>query len=255
MKAAKGLVGIVGALAMCCALSACGGGTATMAEQEHVITVNATAQVRVEPDKASFNVSIVTQGATADEASTANAEPTNMVIDALKGAGVAPENIQTTYTDLYPQYGYAEDSEGGASSMAWGGNDIVSYEMHTNIEVTGVEIDAVADLMGLCISAGATGVDGPRYYVSSYDEAYADALTQAITSSREKAQVMASAAGVTLGRVVNITEGYSYSGLRYAEESAKVMDSGAGMDAAPAMADIEPGQVVVEAQVTVSYAI
>ena len=254
MKAAKHLVAVLGALAVCCALGACDGGTVTMAEQEHVITVNATAQVKVAPDMASFNVSIVTQGATAEEASSANAEPTNAVIAALKEAGVSGENIQTTYSDLYPQYGYAEESMDGAA-MTWGGNDIVSYEMRTNIEVTGVDIDSVADLMGICISAGATGVDGPRYYVSSYDEAYEEALTQAISSSRAKAQVMASAAGVTLGRVVNITEGYSYTGYRYAEESAlKTMDAG-GMDGTVEMGQIEPGQVTIEAQVTVSYAI
>ena len=246
----KQLAAALAALAMCGALAACGG-TVPMAEQDHVITVNATAEVKAVPDKASFNVSVVTQGATAEEASAANADPVNAVVAALKDAGVADEDIQTTYTDLSPQYGFAEEPSTDAA-IAWGGNDIVGYEMRTTMQVSGVEIDAVGELMGACVAAGATGVDGPRYYVSSYDEAYADALTQAIESSREKAQVMASAAGVSLGRVVNITEGYSYSGLRYAEaENAAAMDAGGGV----AEMKIEPGQVSIEAQVTVSYAI
>ena len=250
MKAAKQLMAIIGALAVCGALSACGG-TATMAQQEHVITVNASAQVKVAPDKASFSVEILTQGTTPEEASAANAAPVNAVIEALKLAGVAEEDIQTTYTDLSPQYGFAEEPSTDAA-IAWGGNDIVGYEMRTTMQVSGVEIDAVGELMGACVAAGATGVDGPRYYVSSYDEAYADALAQAIESSREKAQVIASAAGVSLGGVVNITEGYSYSGLRYAEaESSAAMDADGGL----AEMKIEPGQVNIEAQVTVSYAI
>ena len=254
MKSSKGFLGLVGALAVCCALAACGtsGGTVTMAEQEHVITVNATAEVKVSPDKASFNVTITTQGATADEASAANAEPTNAVIAALKAAGVADEDIQTTYTNLYPRYGFAEEP---ASDMAYmyGGNDIVGYEMYTNIQVTGVDIDDVTNLMGACVAAGATGVDGLRYYASTYDEAYADALAQAVTASREKAQILATAAGVTLGRVVNITEGYSYSGYRYSTDDVAMEsdEAGGGM----AAMRVAPGQVSIEAQVTVSYSI
>ena len=80
MKAAKQLMAIIGALAVCGALSACGG-TATMAQQEHVITVNASAQVKVAPDKASFSVEILTQGTTPEEASAANAAPVNAVIE------------------------------------------------------------------------------------------------------------------------------------------------------------------------------
>lgn len=258
MKTGKRLAAAIGAMAVCCVLAACGGAV-SMAETEHVITVNATAQVKVEPDKASFNVNVVTQGATAEEASSANAEPVEAVVAALKEAGVSDADIQTVYTDLYPQYGMAEEPQvDGAydgAYIAYGGNDIVGYEMRTSIQVSGVDIDMVAELMGACISAGATGVDGPQYYVSSYDEAYAEALTQAIAASREKAQVMASAAGVTLGRVVNITEGYSYSGMRYAAAET-AMDAGAGTnDAMAKVADIVPGQVTVEAQVTVSYAI
>ena len=254
MNAAKRLVAIIGALAVCGALSACGG-TATMAQQEHVITVNASAQVKVAPDKASFSVEILTQGTTPEEASAANAAPVNAVIDALELAGVAEEDIQTTYTDLSPVYGMAEEpvSDGMAATVVYtGGNEIAGYQMRTSIEVSGVEIDAVSTLMDTCITAGATGVDGPRYYVSSYDEAYNEALTQAIAASREKAQVMAAAAGVTLGPVVNITEGYQYTGYRYASNEAAVMaDEAGGM----ASMKIAPGQVDIEAQVTVSYAI
>ena len=257
MKAAKQLMAIIGALALCGALSACGG-TATMAQQEHVITVNASAQVKVAPDKASFSVEILTQGTTPEEASAANAAPVNAVIEALELAGVAEEDIQTTYTDLSPVYGMEEEpvSDGMAATVVYtGGNEIVGYQiyqMRTSISVSGVEIDAVSTLMDACIAAGATGVDGPRYYVSSYDEAYNEALTQAIAASREKAQVMAAAAGVTLGSVVNITEGYQYTGYRYASnEAAVAADEAGGM----ASMKIAPGQVDIEAQVTVSYAI
>ena len=135
-----------------------------------------------------------------------------------------------------------------ATIVGHGEKDLVEV----TVDVDGEAGDAVSTLMDTCITAGATGVDGPRYYVSSYDEAYNEALTQAIAASREKAQVMAAAAGVTLGPVVNITEGYQYTGYRYASNEAAVMaDEAGGM----ASMKIAPGQVDIEAQVTVSYAI
>lgn len=252
MKTVGRLAALVAAFIICAALGACGG-TYGMAAQEHVITVNASAEVKVVPDKASFSVTILTQGSTAEEASSANTDPTNAVIEQLKAAGIAEEDIQTTYTELAPVYGWGDVAVDDSTAIyPGGGSEIVGYEMRTTIEVTGAEIDEVAALMQACIGAGATGVDGPRYYVSAYDDAYADALAQAIEASREKAQVMASAAGVTLGHVVSITEGYQYTGYRYSANDAMAAEGAAG---GTAKMEIAPGQVSIEAQVTVSYAI
>ena len=54
--------------------------------------------------------------------------------------------------------------------------------------------------------------------------------------------------------MVNITEGYSYTGYRYSNSEAAVMADEAGGTMAK-VADIAPGQVSIEAQVTVSYSI
>lgn len=250
MKAIGRLAAVVGALVICGALSACGG-MQSRAAQERVITVNASAEVKVVPDKASFSVTVLTRGSTAEEAGSANTDPTNAVIEQLKAAGIAEEDIQTTYTELSPVYGWGDTAvDDDVAIYPGGGDEIVAYEMRTVIEVTGAEIDDVSALMQACISAGATGVDGPRYYVSSYDDAYADALAQAIEASREKAQVMAIAAGVTIGRVVDITEGYQYTGYRYADNDAA---ASGGTEGGMAEMAIAPGQVSIEAQVTVSY--
>ena len=117
-----------------------------------------------------------------------------------------------------------------------------------------VDLDAVSALMQACVAAGATGVNGPNYYASTYDEAYNQALAEAIGASREKATAMAKAAGVSLGDVVSIVEGYQNTTYRATSdmveyEMAATEDSGSG-----AM-KVAPGEVSIEAQVTVSYAI
>ena len=95
---------------------------------------------------------------------------------------------------------------------------------------------------------------GPNYYASTYDEAYAQALTEAITASREKAAAMAKAAGVSLGDVVSIVEGYQNTMYRATNESAD-FEMALGGDAGGGEMKVAPGEVSVEAQVTVSYAI
>ena len=211
-----------------------------------VITVNASSEVRVVPDKASFNVSVVTQGETPEEAQQASVQPVEAVIEALRQAGLDDRSIQTSYTNLSPRYDWSGEVEA-----------IVGYEMRTAISVSDVDVDGVSELMSACVAAGATGVDGPSYYASSYDEAYAEALAQAVASSQDKAQAMANAAGVKLGEVVSIVEGYQNTSFRYAEEMEMEMDvaSSDALDAGAGAAKVSPGEVSIEAQVTVGYAI
>lgn len=232
------------------ALGAC----APAASAERHISVTSSAQVKVEPDMASFGVRIITQGATAEEAGDAHAAPVNAVIAALEAAGVASEDIQTTYTDLSPLWGEETSHEEAVEDAVFygtGGNDIVGYQMTSYLQVSGVEVERVSELMDVCVGAGADGVDGPNYYVSSYDDAYAEALGQAIEAARNKAEGMADAAGVTLGQVISIEEGWHDTGLVYAEAAAA--DSAEG----ERLADMEiaPGQVKIEANVNVSFAI
>lgn len=105
--------------------------------------------------------------------------------------------------------------------------------------------------MDACVDAGATEVDGPEYYISSYDERYAEALAQAVEASRPKAEVLAKASGVRLGGVVTVVEGYQDSSIAYAKAAGAAMSD----EATEELASIEPGQVSIQADVTVSYEI
>ena len=226
-------------------LAACGGQApaATTGEGQvaNTITVNASSEVKVTPDKADFWVDVYVTGDTAEEAQKAGVEPVNAVIAALKAAGVDEKSIQTTYTNGNPTYDWSSDDE-----------KITGYEMRTNLKVSGVSVDEVSSLMQTAISAGATGVDGPAYSTESYDEAYQQALSEAVAAAKPKAEAMASAAGVSLGKVVMITEGYQDTSYRYAKtEEAVAYDSAEG----EADMGFMPGEISVTAQVTVAYSI
>ena len=202
----------------------------------HTITVGASAAVKVTPDVARISVAIVTTGDGPAAAQKANAKPTNAVIAYLKEQGVDKKDIQTSYTDLSPVW----DEHGKTDT----------YEMRTVLSVSGLAIEDVSVVMEGCVDAGATEIMGPQYYASGYDEAYQEALTQAIEASRPKAEAIAEASDVVLGKVVSVTEGYQDNSIAYNKGMGATAEA-----ASDAVADIEPGELDVEAQVTVSYAI
>ena len=223
------------------ALVACGrtGGAASASSSSSTVTVNASAEVSVVPDKASFTVELLAEGETAEEAQKAGKEPNDAVLAALKKAGVEEKSIQTSYTGVSPTYDWSSGTQ-----------SIVGYEWRATLTVSDVDIDAVASVMEACVAAGATGVYGPNYYASTYDEAYEQALVEAIDAAHNKATVMAKAAGAQVGDVVSIDEGYQNTGYRYEEATMAAADSA---DAGAGAAKIAPGEVDITAEVTVSY--
>lgn len=227
------------ALALCLGLAACATSSGTpSAEASRSITVTANSEVKAVPDVARITVAITSQGEDAAAAQKANGTPTRAVIAALKELGVPDEEIQTSYTDLSPIW-----DESGATD---------TYEMRTVLEVSGLAVADVNTIMDACVAAGATEVNGPEYYVSSYDELYDQALAAAIEASRPKAETIAQASGAKLGKVVSVVEGYQDTSIAYAKTydmaEEEAMDTGG-------TAPLEPGQVSVRAEVTVSYAL
>ncbi len=202
------------------------------------ITVSARSEVKVVPDKATIGVGVDTEAADAETAQSENAKLVNAVIARLKELGVDEKSIQTSWTNLSPVWDYESSEE-----------HIRGYSMNTRLQVSDLDIDAVGQIMQECVTAGATSVDGPNFFASSYEEAYQEALTAAVAASRPKAEAIANASGVTLGGVVGVTEGYQDYSIAYG--------ASATMDAAATEAamDVEPGELSVEATVTVSYAI
>ena len=242
MVLTAGAVLVVGILALAgCAGGAKEGTTVVNASTEHVVTVTASSDVKVVPDKARVNVSVSNQADAASTCQEANAQLVDAVVDALRAAGVADKSIQTTGTNLYPMRDYS----------GMGTSTIVGYEMSTTLTVSDLAIDDIGPILQAAVAAGATDVSGIQYYSSTYDEAYADALRAAIDAAGEKAQVIAEASKVKIGGIVNVVEGYQNMAYRYDNGAAfAAVDTAEG-----ASMKAMPGEIAVTAQVTVSFAI
>lgn len=225
------------ALALIVGLGGCASGAA-LSQANAGITVNATGKVSATPDLCSFSATITARGADASQAQKAASQPTSDVIAKLKELGVDEKSIQTTYTDVSPYW-----DENGETD---------EYEARTVLEVSKVSVEQVSELMQAATDAGATQVDFMGYAATNYEEVYREALAQAIETARPKAEAIAAASGVRLGKVLSITEGYQDMSY-YAKSEVFAADEAAASEEAGI--EVAPGEVEIEAQVTVVYAI
>ena len=242
---ARKLAAVLVAAIMTCSLVGCAGSSA---DGNQGITVTASYDMKVVPDKARITIAVVTEGDTAEACQNDNAEATNAVIEALGKLGVEDKNIQTANTYLSPRYGQPKDGDENSEYV------ITGYEMTTSLRVDGLDIDNVGAAIQTCIAAGANEANGIEYYASNYDEAYQQALETALGTAKSKAEGIASASGVSLGKVTKVVEGYQDTSARYAVDN-EVYEMAKDSEASGAMAKTMPGQTNITAEVTVTYAI
>ncbi len=195
------------------------------------ITVFGTGSANVTPDRASFSFGTVSQAATANAALTASSQSVARVVAALKKAGVAQADIQTSDVSLSPR-------------MNDNNNEIVGYTASNTVTATIKKLGDAGDVVDAAVAAGANQVYGPNLLASDQDAVYRTALKAAVAEARTKAETLAAASSSTLGKITAIVEGGGSTPMPMAVGAAK--DSSVS---------IEPGTQKIEATVSVTFAI
>jgi hypothetical protein len=184
------------------------------------------------PDQATFTIGLQTQGSSAKEALSANAEQMRRVIAAVRAAGVEKGDVQTQDVSVSADY--------------TDGNEIDGYTASNSISATIRDLGSAGKVLDAASNAGANEVYGPMLSRSGQEQLQAKALRDAVVDAQRKAQALAAAAGVRLGRVTSIREGFSGGPEPYYATDMRL---------AKADAPIEPGKQDVQASVTVTFAI
>jgi uncharacterized protein len=187
------------------------------------ISVTGNGTVETVPDRATFSFTVTTQADTAKAALAKNGAAADAVAAALQGA-----KLQTSEVMLQPRM-----NDDGTAVLGYTASTTVTAE--SELAKAGALVDAAVD-------AGATGVSGPSWSRSDYNALYRQALQNAVTDAKAKAQALADSAGLTLGAVTSVTEGGGMQPLPYA---SAVSDG---------VAKLEPGTQTVGASVTVTFA-
>jgi hypothetical protein len=190
------------------------------------VTVSGVGSVMVAPDEAELSFGVETRGPTAKAALAANGAAMRKVIAALRDAGA--RDLATQYVSVWP--------------VSRDDGRIEGYSASNSVSAT-IEVERAGDLIDAAADAGANQVSGPGMSRSDSERIYRQALSDAIADARARAEVLAKAAGRSLGDITSISEGGAPP-VPYAERAA--LDSAASTP-------IVPGRQETSAVISVTF--
>ncbi|MBV9851888.1 MAG: SIMPL domain-containing protein, partial [Armatimonadetes bacterium] len=211
------------------------GGEAVVAEG---LTAHGHAELKVKPDLARVTVSVTTQATQQDAAAQDNARRTTAVLAALRAAGVGERDIQTESYNVQPQYDYKPSPP-----------VLTGFQVTNTLQVTIRDLGRAGVIVDRATQSGATDVSGLSFDLADRAAAERQALAQAVTEAKAKAQTMASAAGVVFGRLLSLSEGSPV--VVQPLFAARALAAAGPQPPTP----IEAQQITVTADVTAVYAV
>ena len=203
-----------------------------------LLSVSAQAEAKRVPDIATLSAGVVTQAADANAALRANAEEMTKVVAAIKAAGIAERDIQTSGVNLNPQYRYIENQPPA----------ITGYQASNNVNLTVRNIGKLGKILDALVATGANQVSGPSFDVDDKESAYDEARRSAIEKAQARAQMYAKTLGMRVRRIVSISEGGGYGPPR-----PMPMMAMARMEKAQADTPISPGESTLSVNLDVVF--
>ncbi len=165
--------------------------------QGTLLSVSATAEASRTPDIATLSTGVVTQAADANAAMRDNAVQMDRMLAALRAAGIAPRDIQTSGINLNPQYKYAENQPPA----------IVGYQASNTVNVKVRELARLGKVLDALVAQGANQINGPSFGIDQPEAALEEARLAAVKKAQAQAQTYARALGLQVKRIVSISEG------------------------------------------------
>jgi uncharacterized protein YggE len=161
-----------------------------------VLEISADGTSTRTPDLAIIQAGVVTQSVTAGEAMRQNSTRMATVLAALKRAGVAERDIQTSSISLSPQYRYAQNEP----------PVITGYQASNQVTVRFRDIAKSGTILDALVKEGANNISGPNLTIDKPEAALDEARTAAVGTARARAELYAKAAGLRVDRILSISE-------------------------------------------------
>lgn len=211
-------------------------GPAMHGVQGTLLSINAEGSSEAAPDMATISLGVTTEGQTAQAALSENARRMSALTQALRRAGVAERDIQTSNVSVYPQQQYQEGQP--PRITGYQANNTVTAKVRT-ISNTGRVIDAA-------VGAGGNTVNGVSFSHADPDAQLDIARRDAIAEARRRADLYANALGMQVARIVAVSEGGGYA----PPVPAPMMERMAAQDAST---PVSPGTVETRVSVSVTF--
>ena len=216
--------------------------------QPFYFDVSGTAEIRVKPDRVTMTLGVHERSQNLNEANRKMSEVINAIIDFCKQNHIDESNIQTAYIQIHPQYRY---SEIGLSQQQY-------FIVQQSLTVTLEDVDQYNQVIYGLLNLGVNTVENVHFWSSEAAAYRNQARLNAVEAAKEKAVLLAGAAGIRLGPIVNVAEDSNLMGVYRSPHAMSANSSlamhqegfgGSGADNAVSVA----GMVSVHATVRLTY--
>ena len=160
------------------------------------LDISATGEATRVPDVAVITAGVITRATTARAALQQNAARMERVRAALKQAGIADRDIQTSNISLNPEYRYVQDQP----------PRLTGYSASNQLNVRFRDIAKSGDILDALVAEGANSINGPTLTIDKPEEALDEARAKALGVGRARAQIYARALGMRVVRLVSVSE-------------------------------------------------
>jgi uncharacterized protein YggE len=164
------------------------------------IVVSGEGEAAVAPDMALLSLSVMREAKTAREALDDNNAAMAEVIEAIKLFGVADRDLQTAGLQIMPRYNYTNKPDGTQEA------ELIAYQVTNSLSVRVRDLVKTGEILDKAVSLG---VNQGGNIVFANDDPLAvitEARKKAVAEATAKARTLAEAAGVNLGRILEISD-------------------------------------------------
>ncbi len=206
-------------------------------DQPH-ITVVGTGEVDARPDMATITVGVVTEGETASAALEENTERMKKLFEQLQNSGIAEKDMQTANFNVSPKYQH--HPQGRESPK------IVGYTVTNEVRLKVRRLSSLGRVLDELVQDGANRIHGISFSIDDDSNLLDEARKKAIADARHKAELLAGAANMRLGRPLQISD---------QPPSRPVPVQHFRMAEAAQAVPIAPGEVTQTATIHLTYAL
>ena len=165
------------------------------------IVVAGEGRATVAPDMAVLQLSVVKDAKTAREALDANNKAMAEVLKALRADGIADRDLQTSGFSVNPQYNYPTNTDGGNRPP-----ELIGYQVVNGVSVRVRDLAKLGEIVDKSVTLGVNQGGGVQFTNDKPEGVITEARKAAVADAIVKAKVLAEAAGVSIGKILNISE-------------------------------------------------
>ncbi|HWK63531.1 MAG TPA: SIMPL domain-containing protein [Rhizobiaceae bacterium] len=185
------------------------------------IVVTGEGEASVAPDMALLSLAVMREAPTAREALEANNNAMAAVIAAMKAAGIEERDLQTAGVQIMPRYDYTNRPDGTQEAK------LAAYQVTNTLSVRVRDLAKTGEILDKSVSLGVNQGGGITFTNDNPATVITDARKKAVADALAKARTLTEAAGVELGRIIEISEGsHAQPPMPYMAKAMRAEDAG-----------------------------